>query len=124
MPDLLLATNNKHKLDEFKRLLGNSRWNLLSPNEIGISLSSEETGDSYESNVRTKAMNGSISGLTVLADDSGLEIDAIPNELGYLSARFLGPESNYKDRCQTIIERLKGLPLDKRTARFRSVVAI
>ena len=124
MPRLLLATNNSHKLAELCRLLAGCGWELVSPAEIGFRLPEEETGDSYEANARMKALNGSSSGLPSLADDSGLEIDALPGELGYLSARFAGAETAYPERFRIILERLSGLKGAERRARFRCVIAV
>ena len=124
MPRLLLATNNRHKLVELCRLLAGCGWELVSPAEIGFRLPEEETGDSYEANARMKALDGTSSGLLSLADDSGLEIDALPGELGYLSARFAGAETAYPERFRIILERLSGLKGAERRARFRSVVAV
>ena len=124
MPRLLLATNNSHKLAELCRLLTGCGWDLVSPAQIGFRLPEEETGGSYEANARTKALNGSSSGLPSLADDSGLEIDALPGELGYLSARFAGAEATYPERFRIILERLSGLKGAERRARFRCVIAV
>jgi XTP/dITP diphosphohydrolase len=125
MPRLFLATSNPGKLREYRQLLDGCGWELVTPAELGIELPDEETGDAYEHNAKIKALNGAAaSGLLALADDSGLEIDALPGELGPRAARFLGQEASYQERFRVILERLKGLPAAKRTARFRCVIAI
>ena len=125
MPRLLLATSNRSKLSELRHLLDGCGWELVSPADLGLRLPDEETGETYEVNAKIKALNGAAaSGLVTLADDSGLEIDALPGELGPRSARFLGSETSYQERFRIILERLLGLPPEKRMARFRCVMAI
>ena len=125
MPKLLLATSNRGKLSELRRVLDGCGWELVSPADLDLRLPDEETGETYEVNAKIKAHNGVAGiGLVTLADDSGLEIDALPGELGLRSARFLGPETSYRERFRIILERLQGLPTEKRTARFRCLMAI
>lgn len=125
MSKLLLATNNRGKLSELRHLLAACGWELVSPADLDLRLPDEETGETYEVNAKIKALNGAAgSGLVTLADDSGLEIDALPGELGPRAARFLGSETSYQERFRIILERLRGLSPEKRTARFRCVMAI
>lgn len=125
MPRLLLATGNEGKIREYHQLLAGCGWELVTPSELGIELPDEETGDGYEHNAKMKALNGAAaSGLLTLADDSGLEIDALPGELGPRAARFLGRQASYQERFRIILERLEGLPPAQRGARFRCVIAI
>jgi XTP/dITP diphosphohydrolase len=125
MPQLLLATNNEGKIRELRHLLADCGWELTTYSELGIELSEEETGQTYQENAKLKALAGAAaSGLVALADDSGLEIDAMAGELGPRAARFAGADTSYEERFRIILERLKGLPPEKRTARFRCVIAI
>ncbi len=125
MPQLLLATNNPGKLAEYRALLEGCGWELVTPAELGIQLPEEETGDTYEENARMKALRGAqASGLVTLADDSGLEIEALDGEPGPASARFLGEEATYRQRFDEILRRLRGLPKEKRWARFVCVIAV
>lgn len=125
MPRLLLATNNPGKAAEFRQLLDGCGWEIVTPRDIGLDLDVEETGETYEENARAKALAGAhASGLVTLADDSGIEIDAMGGEPGVQSARFLGDGATYDQRFAEIQRRLAGLPRDQRTARFVCVIAI
>ena len=78
MYQLLIATSNGGKLAEFERLLEGCGWELTSPAQLGLALSKDEPGETYDENAKIKAINGArASGLVTLADDSGLEIDAM-----------------------------------------------
>ena len=125
MPRLLIATNNPGKLMEFRRLLDGCGWELVSPRELGLALPDDEPGQTYEENAKIKALNGArASGLVTLADDSGLEIDALDGAPGARSARFLGEDAGFEERFQDILRRMANLPSEKRWARFRCVVAV
>ena len=125
MPRLLLATNNPGKAAEFRALLADCGWDIVTPAELGLALPQDEPGDSYEENARIKALRGAqASGLVTLADDSGLEIDALGGAPGPASARFLGKEATYPQRFEVILGRLRGLPKEKRWARFQCVIAV
>lgn len=125
MPKLLLASNNPGKVREYRQLLADCGWELVTPQQLGIELPDEESGDTYEANAKMKALAGAAaSGLLTLADDSGLEIDALPGELGPRAARFLGKEASYEERFRVILERLEGLPPTQRRARFRCLIAL
>jgi len=98
---------------------------LATPSEEGISLEVEETGDTFEENVVLKARAFALaSGLLSIADDSGLEVDALGGEPGVLSARYAGPEASDGDRVRYLLSKLEGVALDSRGARFRSVIAV
>src|SRR3972149_10361244 len=91
MPQLLIATNHPGTPAGFQRLLHGCGWELLSPRDLGLALPDDEPGQTYEENAKIKALNGArASGLVTLADDSGLEIDALDGAPGARSARFLG----------------------------------
>jgi len=122
---LLLATNNPGKLAEYDVLLDGCGWDVVTPSEIGIDLSGDETGDTYEENATMKARRGAeASGLVTLADDSGVEIEALGGEPGTRSARFLGEEASYAERFAEIERRLEGVPRERRRVRFRCVIAV
>jgi XTP/dITP diphosphohydrolase len=122
---LLLATNNQGKVREYKSLLSNLPFTLVTPAEIGINLEVAETGKTLEENARLKAVTlARESKLISLADDSGLEVNALGGEPGPLSARYAGTDATDKDRVNFLLKRLAGVPPDKRTARFRCVIAI
>ena len=125
MPQLLVATNNPGKLAEFQRLLQGCGWEIVSPRALGLALPDDEPGHTYEENAKIKALNGAqASGLVTLADDSGLEIDALDGAPGARSARFLGEDAGFEERFADILRRMNGLPSEKRWARFRCVVAV
>lgn len=125
MPRLLLATGNKHKLDELKSLFQDLLYELVSPSEIGIDTMVDESGGSFEENARLKAVAFATSSrLLSLADDSGLEVDALGGEPGVLSARYAGADATDTERIDFLLSRLKGAPEGKRQATFRCVIAI
>ncbi len=124
-PQLLLATNNPGKLAEYDVLLDGCGWEVVTPRDLGIELDVEETGETYEANATIKARRGAeASGLVTLADDSGLEIEAMGGEPGVHSARFLGEDASYGERFAEIERRLSDVPRAQRRARFRCVIAV
>ena len=125
MEKLLLATGNQGKIREYRLLLDGIPYNIVSPAEEGISAEVEETGGSYAENAGLKALAlARRSRLIALADDSGLEVDALDGEPGCLSARYAGEGASDTDRLNFMLARLKDVPWERRTARFRSVIAI
>ena len=124
-PKLLLATNNAGKVKEFRSLLQGIPFELVTPQEMGIKSEVAETGTTYEENARLKACALSKeSGLLTLADDSGLEVDALNGEPGVMSARYAGKNASDADRVKYLLSKIKDVPKEKRTARFRCVIAI
>jgi len=124
-PQLLLATNNAGKLAEYDVLLDGCGWEIVTPRDLGIDIDIDETGETYEANATMKAQRGAeASGLVTLADDSGLEIEAMGGEPGVRSARFLGKDTSYAERFAEIERRLAGVPRERRRARFRCVIAV
>ncbi len=122
---LLLATNNQAKVREYRRLLQDLPYELVTLAEQGITTIVNEVGESLEENARLKAtLLVAESQLLALADDSGLEVDALGGEPGRLSARYAGENASDKDRVNYLLLRLKDVPWEKRTARFRCVIAI
>jgi len=122
---LLLATNNQAKVGEYRSLLQNLPYELVTLAEQGITTIADEVGESLEENARLKAtVLAAESQVLALADDSGLEVDALGGEPGRLSARYAGENASDKDRVNYLLLRLKGMPWEKRSARFRCVIAI
>ncbi len=98
---------------------------VLSLSDIQLAVDVEETGITFAENAELKArIYAQMSNILTLADDSGLEIDALGGAPGVQSARYLGSETSYEERFYVILEQLKGLPLDKRSARFRCFIAL
>ena len=125
MPKLLLATNNQAKVREYKSLLQNLPCELVTLADQGISTMVSEEGESLEENARLKAtVLAAESQLIALADDSGLEVDALGGEPGWLSARYAGEGASDRERVDYLLARLEGVPWEKRSARFRCVIAI
>ncbi|MBG7617079.1 MAG: XTP/dITP diphosphatase [Chloroflexi bacterium] len=125
MPKLLLATNNKGKVKEYKKLLGGLALTLLSPTELGINAEVVETGSTFADNATLKATEMSRrSGLAALADDSGLEVTALDGQPGVRSARYAGENKSDAERVAFLLEKLKDVPPHKRSARFICVIAI
>ncbi len=124
-PKLLLATNNQAKVREYKSLLRNLPFELITLTEEGITTVVDEVGESLEENARLKARAlATESQLLALADDSGLEVDALGGEPGRLSARYAGEGASDRDRVSYLLSRLKDVPWQKRSARFRCVIAV
>ena len=122
---LLLATSNPSKLDEYRVLLSGVNVTLVTPPEQGLEGQPEETGETFEENALLKARYyAQASGLLSLADDSGLEVDALGGEPGVHSARYAGEGATDADRVLLLLSRLKGVPAERRTARFQCVVAL
>lgn len=125
LPRLLIATNNAGKLAEYEVLLDGCGWELVAPAELGLRLSVEETGADYAANARTKAEAFSrASGLLTLADDSGLEVDALGGRPGLLSARYAGPNQTDEEGVELVLAQMKDVPPERRLARFRCVIAL
>ena len=110
---------------EYQSLLHGIPFEIISPLQVGISAEVEETVTSFEENAQLKATAlARESGLLTLADDSGLEVDALNGEPGVLSARYAGEGASDIERINYLLAKLKDVPGDKRTARFRCVIAI
>ena len=122
---VLIATTNTGKLVEYRELLAGLPCVLLDLNEAGISGEVAETGTTFEENARLKAVTyARWSGLITLADDSGLEVDALGGEPGLLSARYGGPGLSDIDRYRLVLRRLQGVATAERSARFVCVIAL
>jgi len=124
---LLVATNNLGKVREFRDLLADLpvpvRISYLA--EAGLAIEVEESGQTFQENARIKALAyATASGLLTLADDSGLEVDALDGAPGVLSARYAGIGASDADRYQKLLSALADLPAGRRSARFRCAVAV
>lgn len=125
MRDILVATTNRYKLEEYRVIFAGLPYRLLSLYEKQIDLDVEETGTTFAENAELKALTyASLSGMLSLADDSGLEIDALGGAPGVYSARFAGRDTSYEERFRLILAQLNGLPEEQRTARFRCAITI
>ena len=125
MRDILVATTNRYKLEEYRVIFAGLPYRLLSLYDKQIDLDIEETGTTFAENAELKALTyASISGMLSLADDSGLEIDALGGAPGVYSARFAGRDTSYEERFRLILAQLNGLPEERRTARFRCAITI
>ncbi len=125
MRALLLATTNHHKLAEYRTIFSDLPFRLLSLHDIQLDIDVEETGTTFAENAELKALAyAQASGMLTLADDSGLEIDALSGAPGVYSARFAGRDTSYPERFRLIQQQLKGLPMEQRSARFRCSIAV
>lgn len=124
-PRLVIATTNPHKLEEFREIYTDLPYQLVSPRDLGVTFEVEETGVTFEENAVLKALAcAEETGLLSLADDSGLEIDALGGEPGVYSARWAGVGTPYPERFRLLNERLGDHLDEERTARYRCAVAI
>ncbi len=122
---LLIATRNPGKLREYEQLYGDLPLLLTDLSREGIAHEVAETGASFEENAVLKAQEyARISGLLTLADDSGLEVEALGGEPGVRSSRYAGAEADDEHRYLLLLERMEDLPWGERHARFRCVIAI
>lgn len=121
---IIFATGNAGKMKEIRMIMADTGMEVVSMKEAGIAPDIEENGKTYEENALIKAR--AVAACTndiVLADDSGLEIDYLSGEPGVYSARYLGEDTSYRIKNATLIQRLEGVPDDKRTARFVCAIA-
>lgn len=124
MKKLIFATGNAGKMKEIRMILADMGYEILSMKEEGIDPEIIEDGTTFEENAVIKAK--AVAALTdaiVLADDSGLEIDALNKEPGIYSARYMGEDTSYHVKNNNLIERLEGVPEERRTARFVCAIA-
>ena len=122
---LLVATTNTGKLREIRSLLEGVPVELITLRDLDPIEEPEESGATFEDNARLKALYyADRSGLTTVAEDSGLVIDGLDGEPGVRSARFLGPDASYPERFTEIVRRLDGPPVKNRAARFVCALAV
>ena len=125
MTRLCIATNNRGKQVEFRELLADWGGEIVFPQDLGLRLDVEEAGDSFGEIAALKATAyAAASGLPCLADDSGLEVDALDGAPGLYTARYAGPGASDADRYHKLLEALAGIPEGRRGARFRCAVAL
>lgn len=120
MRKIVIATNNAHKADEISHVLGMDGLEFVTMRQAGIESDPVEDADTFEGNARIKAMaaHEAGGGVAVMADDSGLVVDALDGAPGVYSSRFAGEDGNDAANNALLLERLKGVPDDARTARF------
>ena len=131
MDTIIFATGNKNKMIEIRMILADLGCKILSQKEAGIQADVVEDGQTFEENALIKATTiadiarkmPEYKNAVVLADDSGLEIDALNKEPGIYSARYMGEDTSYDIKNQALIDRLEGVPDEKRTARFVCAIA-
>ena len=120
MKTVILATNNAHKVSEISNALNFPGWKFLTLREAGIESDPEEDADTFLGNARIKALaaHEASGGLAALADDSGLEVDALGGAPGVYSSRFAGEDATDEDNNEKLLADLADTPDDERTARF------
>lgn len=131
MEKIIFATGNEHKMVEIRMILKGLNMEILSQKEAGITADIVEDGQTFEENALIKAKgiagvaaeNPEYKNTIILADDSGLEIDYLNKEPGIYSARYMGEDTSYDIKNQALLDRLKGVPDEKRTARFVCAIA-
>ena len=125
MAYIVAATANRHKVEEYRKLIGDERHvEIQSLADYPEMPEIVENGKTFAENALIKAK--ALAGMTkkiVLADDSGLEVDALNGEPGVYSARYMGEDTSYRIKNQSLVDRLEGVPVEKRTARFVCVIA-
>ncbi len=122
--DILLATNNEHKLVEVKAILEPLGYDVKTLKDYNLNVDPDETGATFEENALIKAREvKKLVNVPVISDDSGFEVSYLNNEPGVFSARFLGEDTSYEVKNQYIIDKLQSAKENERTAKFVSVIA-
>ena len=126
MKKIIFATGNENKLKEIREIMSDVDAQIISMKEAGIETDIVEDGTTFEENavIKASAIAKLAGDAIVLADDSGLEIDYLNGEPGIYSARYMGEDTSYRIKNQALIDRLEGVPDEKRTARFVCAVAM
>ncbi len=120
---IIFATGNKGKIAEIREIM--EGYEVLTMREAGADREIDENGSTFEENALIKARAvWEVTGGLVMADDSGLEVDALGGEPGVYSARYLGRDTSFDDKMDDILRRLEGLPVDERSARFVCALAV
>jgi XTP/dITP diphosphohydrolase len=123
--ELVLATRNRHKGEELTALLGDLGITIRTLDEFPDAPDVVEDGDTCEANAIKKARAiAEFTGLPAVADDTGLEVDALGGRPGIYAARYAGEDATYEDNCQKLLRELMGVPRERRTARFLTVAAL
>lgn len=122
---LVIATRSPHKLAELRDLLALDRADFLTLDDLGVEGDVEETGTTFETNARIKARHGAVAtGLPTLADDSGLEVEALGRAPGVRTRRYAGPNATDADNNTKLLRELDGIPPERRGARYVCVLAL
>lgn len=126
MNRIIFATGNKNKVRECHEILKDVAEEIVSMKEAGLDPDIDENGSTFEENamIKAKAVHDLAPDSIVIADDSGLVVDALNGEPGIYSARYLGEDTSYDIKNAKILERLQGVPKEKRTARFVCAIAV
>lgn len=125
MKKLVIATQNRNKFKEMKEALSGLEWEIVPAFDFPNAPEVEEDGRTLEENSLKKARTlCGFTGLAALADDTGLFVDALDGQPGIYAARFAGEHCSYSDNVNKLLEALKGIPFEKRTAVFRTVVTL
>ena len=123
--ELVLATRNRHKGEELAALLGDLGITIRTLDEFPDAPEVVEDGDTCEANAIKKARAiAQFTGLPAVADDTGLEVDALGGRPGVYAARYAGEDATYEDNCRKLLQEMAGVPREQRTARFLTVAAI
>ena len=120
MKEIIFATGNAGKMREIREIMADLKVPVHSMKEAGIDVDIVEDGTTFEENamIKAKAVAKESEGAVVMADDSGLEVDYLNKEPGIYSARYMGEDTSYRIKNANLVERLNGVPDEKRTARF------
>ena len=123
--ELVLATRNRHKVEELVALLGDLGITIRTLDQFPDAPDVVEDGDTCEANAVKKARAiAEFTGLPAVADDTGLEVDALGGRPGVYAARYAGEDASYEDNCRKLLRELMGVPRERRTARFLTVAAV
>ena len=122
---IVIGTHNKNKKEEIRKILKELSLTLLDLEDFDNAPEIVEDGVTFEENAAKKALQlASFCNMSVMADDSGLEIDALDKRPGVFSSRYCGEDTGYEEKCLALFEELKSVPFEKRTARFRCAIAL
>ena len=125
MKRIIFATSNEGKMKEIRLIMADSGYEVVSLKEAGISADIEENGTTFEENAVIKATAiAKLTGGLAMADDSGLEVDYMDKAPGIYSARFLGEDTGYDVKNNYILDKLKDVPREERSARFVCAIAL
>ena len=121
---VVLASNNPGKLRELDAVLRPMGWELVAQSDLGVP-EAEETGTTFEANALLKARHAAAcTGLAALADDSGIEVDALDGRPGVYSARYAGSQCDDEANNRLLLQELEGVPEEQRSARYQCVIAL
>ncbi len=121
----MVATRSHHKLRELRQLLHPARAHLLALDDVGVEDDVEETGETFEANAALKARAyARLTGLPTLADDSGIEVDALGGAPGVRTRRYAGPNATDEENNVKLLAALRGLPPEQRGARYVCVLSL